>query len=149
MAVSFKSGAGPLPRLPGMTPRLDVIGLVVADMARSLDFYRHLGVDAPADAGDQPHVEAPLPGGLRMAWDTEATIRSYDPGWSPVPGAPRTGLAFFCDGPQEVDAVYAELLAAGYEGHLAPWDAFWGQRYAVVRDPDGNDVSLFAPLPAP
>lgn len=26
--------------------------------------------------------------------------------------------------------------------------AFWGQRYAVVRDPDGNDVDLFAPLDA-
>ena len=38
------------------------------------------------------------------------------------------------------------LLAAGGRGHLAPWDAFWGQRYAVVLDPDGNVVNLFAPL---
>jgi len=132
-----------------MNPRLDVVGLVVADMARSLDFYRRLGVDAPTDADDQPHVEAPLPGGLRMAWDTEATIRSYDPGWSPAAGGQRTALAFACEGPDHVDAVYAELVQAGYEGHLEPWDAFWGQRYAVVHDPDGNDVSLFAPLPAP
>ena len=33
-----------------------------------------------------------------------------------------------------------------YEGHKAPWDAFWGQRYAMIRDPDGNEVDLFAPL---
>jgi uncharacterized glyoxalase superfamily protein PhnB len=45
-----------------------------------------------------------------------------------------------------VDSLYAELTGAGYEGHLAPWDAFWGQRYAVLRDPDGNDVALFAAL---
>ena len=39
-----------------------------------------------------------------------------------------------------------KLEAAGYPGHKAPWDAFWGQRYAVAVDPDGNHVSLFAPL---
>ena len=43
--------------------------------------------------------------------------------------------------------MFAELVAAGYDGHLEPWDAFWGQRYASVRDPDGNGVDLFAPLP--
>ena len=46
----------------------------------------------------------------------------------------------------EVDDCYAELIAAGHDGHLEPWDAFWGQRYAVVHDPDGNAVDLFAPL---
>jgi uncharacterized glyoxalase superfamily protein PhnB len=25
-------------------------------------------------------------------------------------------------------------------------DAFWGQRYATVLDPDGNSVDLFASL---
>jgi hypothetical protein len=29
---------------------------------------------------------------------------------------------------------------------LEPWDAFCGQRYAEVEDPDGNVVDLFAPL---
>ena len=57
------------------------------------------------------------------------------------------GIAFRCDRPAEVDAVYADLTGAGYDGHLQPWDAFWGQRYAVVHDPDGNGVDLFAPLP--
>ena len=36
--------------------------------------------------------------------------------------------------------------AAGHEGHLVPWDAFWGQRYATVHDPDGNAIELFADL---
>ncbi|MGH3311049.1 MAG: VOC family protein [Streptomyces sp.] len=131
-----------------MTPRFDLIGVATADMAASLAFYRRLGLDIPADADDEPHVEAALPGGLRIAWDTEATIRSFDPGFDPGPrGGGRFGLAFLCDSPTEVDELYAELTDAGYEGHKAPWDAFWGQRYAVVGDPDGNGVDLFARLP--
>jgi len=48
--------------------------------------------------------------------------------------------------PEEVDAAWAEITGAGYRGHLAPWDAFWGMRYAVVHDPDGTPIDLFAPL---
>lgn len=126
-----------------ISPRIDLIGLVVADMAASLAFYRRLGIDVPADADPQPHAEAALPGGLRMAWDTVETVRSFDPAWSPATGS-RVSLAFDCGSPEGVDALFAELTEAGYEGHLKPWDAFWGQRYAVVHDPDGNGVDLFA-----
>ncbi|MBB2741073.1 VOC family protein [Microbispora sp. NBRC 16548] len=130
-----------------MAPTFDLIGLVVTDMAASLSFYRRLGLDIPLSADTEPHVEVTLPGGLRLAWDTTATVRSFDPSWSPASGGPRMGLAFRCDGPEEVDRLYADLVEAGYEGHLAPWDAFWGQRYATVHDPDGNGVDLFAALP--
>ncbi|MCY0940907.1 MULTISPECIES: VOC family protein [Streptomyces] len=128
-----------------MTPRLDMIGMVVSDMAASLAFYRRLGLDVPPGAEEQPHVEAVLPGGLRIGWDTEDTVRSFDPSWVRPTGDGRRDLAFLCDSPAEVDALYAELTAAGHPGHLKPWDAFWGQRYAVVLDPDGCGVSLFAP----
>ncbi|WP_329137620.1 VOC family protein [Streptomyces sp. NBC_01476] len=124
-------------------PRIDLIGIVAADMAASLAFYRRLGLDLPADADTRPHVEVALPGGLRLAWDTEATVTSFDPGWSRTPGA-RISLAFDCGTPQGVDETWAELTGAGHTGHLKPWDAFWGQRYAVVHDPDGNTVDLFA-----
>jgi catechol 2,3-dioxygenase-like lactoylglutathione lyase family enzyme len=130
-----------------MTPRLDLFGLVVADMARSLAFYRQLGFDIPADADGQPHVEVDLPGGLRLAWDTTETIRSFDPSWEPSGGGGhRIALAFACDSPAAVDAAYADLTGNGYAGHLEPFDAFWGQRYATVHDPDANAVDLFAPL---
>ncbi|CAL9475099.1 hypothetical protein SUDANB106_02945 [Streptomyces sp. enrichment culture] len=129
-----------------MAPRIDLFGLVTSDMAASLAFYRLLGLDIPADADGQPHVEVPLPGGLRIAWDTVETIRSFDPGWTPPSGGSRVELAFACDGPADVDRQYAELTRAGHTGHKEPWDAFWGQRYAVVLDPDGNAVALFAPL---
>jgi catechol 2,3-dioxygenase-like lactoylglutathione lyase family enzyme len=129
-----------------MTPQLDLIGMVTADMAAALAFYRRLGLDIPAGADGEPHVEVTLPGGLRLAWDTEETIRSFDPEWRPPAGAGRIGLAFRCEDAAAVDRTYQELLAAGYEGARAPWDAVWGQRYAVVHDPDGNGVDLFAPL---
>jgi uncharacterized glyoxalase superfamily protein PhnB len=132
-----------------ITPQLDLVGVVVEDMARSLAFYRQLGLDIPTDADTEPHVELALPGGVRLAWDTVGTIQSFDPSYEqPAAGAgSNVGLAFRLDTPAEVDTVYATLVAAGYEGHLSPWDAFWGQRYAQVHDPDGTHVDLFAPLP--
>ena len=131
-----------------MPARLDLIGLVVQDMARSLAFYRRLGLDVPPEADGEPHVEAALPGGLRLAWDTEETIRSFDPDWTPPRGGDRMGLAFLLETPAAVDRMYDELTALGYGGHKPPWDAFWGQRYAIVLDPDGIGVSLFAPADA-
>jgi len=127
-------------------PRLDLIGLVVSDMAASLAFYRRLGLRFPEDAESAPHVEAQLLGGLRIAFDTEETVRSFHPGWQPAAGGGRIGLAFLCASPEAVDATYAELTAAGHESELKPFDAPWGQRYATVLDPDGNGVDLFAPL---
>ncbi|MGH3812859.1 MAG: VOC family protein [Pseudonocardiaceae bacterium] len=130
----------------GIDARLDVIGLVVADMAASLAFYRRLGLDIPADADAAPHVEVALPGGLRLLWDTEDTIRSISADWTAPRGGSRTSLAFRLPDPAAVDAAYAELTAAGYHGEHTPWDAFWGQRYAVLHDPDALTVDLFAPL---
>ena len=129
-----------------MSARLDLIGLVVKDMAASLAFYRRLGLDLPPGADQQPHAETTLPGGLRLAWDTEETIRSFDPDWRSGSGGAKVALAFLVDAPAEVDSTYAELVALGYEGHKAPWDAVWGQRYAIIHDPDGNTVDLFCPL---
>ena len=130
-----------------MTPRFDAIGMVVQDMGQALAFYRELGLDVPEEAAKDPHVDAELPGGLRLMWDTVETVRSFDPDWQPPPsGGPKIALAFRLDNAAEVDAAYERLLALGHEGHKAPWDAPWGMRYAVVVDPDGNHVDLFSPL---
>lgn len=131
-----------------MVVRIDLIGLVVADMTASLAFYRRLGLEIPEGAEVEDHVEAVLPGGIRLAWDTVDVIRSFDPDWQPPSGGHGISLAFLCADPAEVDSVFADLTAAGYHGHSAPWDAVWGQRYATVHDPDGNSIDLFAALPA-
>lgn len=125
--------------------RLDLVGIVTADLAASLDFYRLLGIDIPPGAQDEPHVEVELASGLRLAWDTEATIRSFHPSWAGTRGG-RVALAFRLPGPAQVDDAYRVLTAANGGGEVAPFDAFWGQRYAVLTDPDDNPVELFAPL---
>lgn len=127
-----------------MSPRLDLVGLIVEDMARSLAFYRRLGLDLAPELDQEGHVEASV-GGLRIAWDTVEVVRSFSE-YEPPSGGHRMTLAFLCDSPQEVDALHTQLTEAGYRSHLEPFDAFWGQRYATVLDPDGNPVDLFAPL---
>jgi len=128
-----------------MDLRLDLVGIVVRDMRSSLEFYRRLGLDIPEGAEDEPHAEATTPSGLRVAWDAAELIRRIDPEWTDPSGGYRVALAFLCPDPASVDAKYEELAALGF-GHKDPWDAFWGQRYASVMDPDGNQVDLFAPL---
>jgi catechol 2,3-dioxygenase-like lactoylglutathione lyase family enzyme len=128
-----------------MAIKPDMVGMVVKDMAATLSFYRLLGLQVPAGVEGEPHVEVLTPNGYRIAWDSEQLIREIDPGW-PEPVGQRIALAFKCDTSAEVDALYERIVASGYAGHKPPWDAFWGQRYAVVVDPDGNKVDLFAPL---
>ncbi|WP_018351065.1 VOC family protein [Longispora albida] len=130
-----------------MTPVLNAIGLVAADVEATAAFYELLGLSF-ADPGD-PHREAVLPGGVRLMLDAESTIRSLYPGWERPSGGHRAALAFQCGSPAEVDAKVAELATAGYTVLSEPWDAFWGQRYAAVLDPDGSCVDLYAPLTAP
>lgn len=128
-----------------MEVRLDLVGIVTRDMRASLAFYRRLGLEVPPEAEDQPHAEATTSEGLRVAWDTAELVGQIYPDYTPPSGGHGISLAFLCPSPAGVDEKYAELAALGH-GHKEPWDAFWGQRYAVVRDPDGNHVDLFAPL---
>jgi len=122
--------------------QLDAIGIVSSDLARTRAFYRLLGIEF-AEGDD--HVEATMPNGLRLMVDTEDVIRSFDADWSRATGN-QVALAFACDSPAEVDELYTQVVAAGFDGHKEPWDAFWGYRYAQLRDPDGVPVDLFAAL---
>jgi uncharacterized glyoxalase superfamily protein PhnB len=128
-----------------MAVRPDMVGIVVRDMAAALRFYRMLGLDVSVDKAGEPHVEVITPNGYRIAWDSLEMIKSIDPDWV-EPVGHRMALAFKCDSPAEVNALYSQIVEAGYQGYKEPWDAFWGQRYAVLTDPDGNHVDLFAAL---
>lgn len=123
----------------------DLVGIIVKDMAEALKFYRLLGLDIPAEMDSESHVEFKTPTGFRLAWDTVDLMIQINGTW-PEPSGHRMGLAMLCDSPAEVDELYAAVTAAGYGSHKEPWDAFWGQRYAVVIDPDGNNIDLFAEL---
>ncbi len=125
-------------------PELNAIGIAVADLQRSMRFYRLLGLDLPEDPVEG-HVEATMANGTRLMFDTEEVIDSFLPEWSRANGN-QVSLAFECSSPAEVDDLYARVVAAGFEGEKAPWDAVWGQRYALLGDPDGVRVNLFAAL---
>jgi catechol 2,3-dioxygenase-like lactoylglutathione lyase family enzyme len=132
---------------PISSARVAMFGVVADDLPATLAFYRLLGLDIPAEADTAPHVDVALPGGLRLAWDTPDTIRSFDPEWTPpTGGSHRFAVAFELPDAAAVNEAYQRIVDAGYAGHIAPWDAVWGQRYAIVKDPDGNAVDLFAPL---
>ena len=133
-----------------MTLTLNYLSFVVSNMPRSLEFYCTLGLPIPVgahlNAAGEPedHVEISV-SGLRIAWETEALIHKVSPGWTaPPPGQSRLGAGFEASSPAEVDAACVRLQAAGFSVKAPPYDAFWGQRYATLTDPDGNSVDVFA-----
>jgi catechol 2,3-dioxygenase-like lactoylglutathione lyase family enzyme len=125
-------------------PELNAIGIAVSDMAASIRFYRLLGLDVP-ETPEEGHVDTFLPNGVRFMLDSEEVMRSFREDWSRQTGN-QLGLALECGSPAEVDEAYARVTEAGFHGEKEPWDAFWGQRYAMLLDPDGVEISLYAPL---
>ena len=135
-----------------MTPRFDAIGLVVADMSAVADVGPPpRPLPFPTEADDRATRRGlSCPAGYGWLFDTVGDrVHSFDPEWHPHRRAatldPRwRSCAHISD---EVDAAHAGLIADGYRSHVDPWDAFWGQRYATVLDPDDNPVEPSAPLP--
>jgi len=123
-------------------PVLSSVNLFVKDMPAALAFYRRLGLAIPEGFEGRPHVAIALSNGLTLELDTVELTRSYDIGWQEPAGGSRTVFQFLLPSRQAVDDLFADLTGAGYNGHLPPFDAFWGARYAVVDDPDGNFLGL-------
>ena len=121
------------------------IDIVVADMGKALAFYRTLGLSVPEGMDDSEQVQVATPGGATLGILTEAMMKGHNPYWVDPIGQ-RVTFACHCDDAAEVDATYARVTAAGYEGRQEPWDSPWGQRYAMLGDPDGNRVDLFAAI---
>lgn len=128
---------------------LNTISIVVSDMGKSLEFYRRLGVDIPEDSvwfkdGVGHHVTVKQPNGMNLDFDSAAMTKAYDPEWKPGIGG--NAIIFHTSTREAVDELYGDMTSAGYAGHLAPFDAFWGARYAIINDPDGNHVGLMSPM---
>lgn len=125
-------------------PRVDQFNLVVTDMDASVAFYRKLGVTIP-DAGPRwqgHHRTATFPDGLQIDLDSSEFARFWNQGWQQGMGV----LGFKVDSREQVDETYQALVEAGYRGQQPPYDAFWGARYAVIEDPDGNAVGIMSPV---
>jgi catechol 2,3-dioxygenase-like lactoylglutathione lyase family enzyme len=132
-----------------VTPiRLDQLNLIVRDVQASSAFYRRLGLDFGAEhdpiwakhhvgagRGDRAPIDVDL--------DSTSFVQKWDTGW---PGGTGVVVGFRVDSREEVDEVVAALVAAGADVQQDPFDAFWGARYAVVSDPDGNGVGIMSPV---
>jgi catechol 2,3-dioxygenase-like lactoylglutathione lyase family enzyme len=127
---------------------LNQLNLVVRDFDKTLAFYRRLGVDIPERRlpGDWRHAEVQLPNGFKLELDNAEIAGIYNAGWRAPGGSSRALIGFAVGTDDEVDARYADLTGAGYEGKQAPYLTFWGARYAIVADPDGNDIGIMGPV---
>lgn len=125
--------------------RLDAVAVTSTDMARTVAFYELLGFLFPAWNVEDKHVEpVAKPGEVRLMIDT-AELMEQLTGHAPTPPN-HSSFAMLCDSAAEVDAVASKLQASGHTLTVEPWDAFWGQRYATVKDPDGYQIDIFAQL---
>jgi len=129
-------------------PLFNQFNLVVQDMEATLRFYRRLGLTIPdTDPAWAKHHRAALQAnGVELEFDSVEFAKQWDRGWPARAGGGMGVLGFALASREAVDATYADLVAAGYKAQQAPYDAFWGARYAVVEDPDGNAVGLMSPV---
>ncbi len=122
---------------------LDAIGIACRDIEATIKFYQVLGIQFKEFG--EGHFEGTTSSGLRVMLDSFELLRKINPEWQ-EPKTPGVTLCFLQESPLKVDETHKKLIAAGYSSEKDPWDAFWGQRYASVRDPNGNQVDIFASL---
>ena len=128
--------------------RLDQINLVVSDVPASRAFYSRLGLDfgdEPDPVWDSQHVSARH--GETSPLDLDLDSVTFAAKWNQgASGRSGAIIGFKVDTRAEVDALVSALAADGVPVQQEPYDAFWGARYAVVSDPDGNGVGIMSPV---
>ena len=126
-----------------MSLNLYMVGVIVEDMARSIEFYRRLGVEIPEGSEEKPHVELKM-NGVTFFLHAQQLNYMWDPAKTPPSGGYRVILEFYLGGRAAVDAKYQELVAFGYESHFEPYETPLRTYFAMINDPDGNSILLSA-----
>lgn len=120
--------------------KLDMVGIIVESMEQSVLFYERLGFkvigEKEADYVELAHE------GIRISLNTKKMISGIY-GYTPKSEGDKIELAFLCDSPKEIDQLCEKMKQFGYVLFKEPWQAFWGQYYAIIKDVDGNLLSLF------
>jgi catechol 2,3-dioxygenase-like lactoylglutathione lyase family enzyme len=122
---------------------MNQLNVIVADVDATVAFYRRLGVPIDAEPGAY-HVAVTFPNGFLVEFDSVASVSQWDTGAPGTTGGSAV-FGFALPSRDAVDATFADVTSAGYRGRQPPYDAFWGARYAIVEDPDGNGVGLMSP----
>jgi catechol 2,3-dioxygenase-like lactoylglutathione lyase family enzyme len=124
-------------------PRLSGVYIFSREMSETVAFYRRLGLEVVEVS--EKFARAETHGGPTIEFGTAALTRSYDAGWQERSGVGTNTLRFTLPSRGAVDDKYRELTNAGYHGHLAPIDSLWGERFALIDDPDGNVIAIHSP----
>lgn len=121
---------------------LYMVGVIVRDMPRAVEFYRRLGVEIPDGSEELEFVEVEMSGLTFFLSTTQAQARWDPAAREPAEGGYRILLEFLLETAEALDAKYAELTGFGYPSHCAPFDVSPTTRFAMVDDPDGNTILL-------
>ena len=124
------------------TPRFTMVVLLVEDLARSLAFYRHLGMEFPPDADTRRDLQLDIGDGRHFVWTT--TFVRNVPDQQPSSGGSRIMLEFFVEDRASVDRLHIELVEAGYRSRREPFLTDFGAFMCLVDDPDANTVLITA-----
>ena len=122
---------------------LYMVGVIVADMGKAIEFYRRLGVDIPAGSENQQHVPIKM-GEMTFFLNTRSLNARWDPAKTEAAGGYRIILEFYLKTRAEVDAKYAEMIGYGYQSHVAPFETPFNNYFAMIDDPDGNTILISA-----
>ena len=125
--------------------KLDAVGVTSSNLKRTVDFYTLLGFQFSDYKADDQHLEPITPdGSARLMIDAKNIVKDII-GENPIPGN-HSSFAIRYNSADEINEVVEKVISAGFKVVKKPWDAFWGQRYAIIEDPDGYKVDLYAPL---
>jgi uncharacterized glyoxalase superfamily protein PhnB len=133
------------------TPRFTGLNLVAKDFDATLAFYRALGIDISdekvwsTESGPHHTEGVDIGAGAEIELDSASLARVYNAGYRDAPERCVTVMGFRVPSREAVDALHDKLTAAGYKSRQAPYDTFWGARYAILADPDGRDIGLMSP----
>ena len=127
-------------RTPTLTPHI-----VCAGAADAIDFYkRAFGAEelmrVPGEDGKLMHAAVSIDGAMLMLVDENREWGIQSP--LSLGGSPVTLHLSVPD----ADAAIARAEAAGATVVMAAHDAFWGDRYGLVKDPFGHSWSVAHPL---
>jgi predicted lactoylglutathione lyase len=135
-----------------MALELYMLGLIVQDMGKSLEFYRRLGLAIPEGSEEKTHVEIKMGSGLTFFLDSKPSrwdprfVMKNDPEPLEVSDTYRSILEFYLKTRDAVNAKYTELTGFGYRSHRSPYATTFGMYFAMINDPDGNIVLLSGDL---
>jgi uncharacterized glyoxalase superfamily protein PhnB len=129
--------------------RFSQINLVTHDLKATLAFYRRLGLDIPEGGAWKigatiHHAKAETGGDVDLEFDSRRFAHAYNRGFAAERG--RVVIGIELESREAVDGLWTALLEESVQGLQPPYDAFWGARYAIVEDPDGNPVGLMSPV---